>query len=139
MLGRADLGTARLATDTRWVVTGADAAGESSEEGDSLEVSDDVEDMIEAYLYVEDDVFLKDQFVLSDVHFEMARRGSIAYQEHKGKRIPTEMIMLAIVYDVKGETKFQLCADPWNLYQRMLLRLKPTANFIAALPMADKM
>jgi len=95
--------------------------------------------MIEAYLYVEDDVFLKDQFVLSDVHFEMARRGSIAYQEHKGKRIPTEMIMLAIVYDVKGETKFQLCADPWNLYQRMLLRLKPTANFIAALPMADKM
>jgi hypothetical protein len=55
VLGRADLGTARLATDTRWVVTGADAAGESGEEGDSLEVFDDVEDMIEAHLYVEDD------------------------------------------------------------------------------------
>jgi hypothetical protein len=47
--------------------------------------------------------------------------------------------MLAIVYDVEGETKLHLCPDPWNLYQRMLLRLKPTGNFIATLPMADRM
>lgn len=84
-------------------------------------------------------VSLSDKFVLSDRHFELARRKSVTHQEQQNRRIPTDAVMLVIVYDVKDEPKFQMYPDPWNLYLRGLLRMKPTSNFVSSLPLADKM
>jgi hypothetical protein len=41
--------------------------------------------------------------------------------------------MLVIVYDTDAETKFNMFPDPWNLYQKRLLRLRPTSSFVGRL------
>lgn len=75
---------------------------------------------------------LEDEFVLSATHFDMARRHCVAY-EGRGGRTPADAMILVIVFDTEGETKFNMFPDPWNLYEERLLRLRPTSNFVGKL------
>jgi hypothetical protein len=53
LLGKVDLDSAKLETDTRWVITGADA-GVESEDYDRGEPVGDQEDMVKTSLVVDD-------------------------------------------------------------------------------------
>ncbi|MBE3042387.1 hypothetical protein IMZ48_07365 [Candidatus Bathyarchaeota archaeon] len=68
--------------------------------------------------------------MISEAHFELARRHCIAYQE---RSIPANVVMLVLVFNTQGETRFNMFPDFFSLYQERLLRLRPTSNFVGKL------
>ena len=60
-------------------------------------------------------------------------------QRKRGKRVPTEVMMLVVVYEMEGEegAKFEMLPDPWGVYLAEFLKMKPTGDFVCKLAMGE--